>query len=201
MYQDRARSRRVRPGGPARRLPANHQLVQQCVALIAMQQSLVGGEALNWSFERPMAEWDGVVLGGTPLQVQALHLRGRGLRGALPLGFPWLYYGPHTLVLRDNDLDGHIPRVFGHFEDLEILDLSNHQFTGTIPSELGRLARLRTLDLSSNQLSGEIPAWLSELPKLQDVALAGNPFTGCVPPELPLRDRDELDLPTCEAAA
>ena len=181
--------------------PANHQLVQQCVALIAMQQSLVGGEALNWSPERPMAEWDGVVVGGTPLQVQALNLHGRSLRGALRLGFPWLYYGLHTLVLRDNDLDGHIPRVFGHFEDLEILDLSNNQFTGTIPSELGRLAKLRTLDLSSNQLSGDIPARLAELPNLQDVALAGNQFTGCVPPGLPLRDPDALDLPICEPAA
>ena len=84
--------------------------------------------------------------------------------------------------------------------DLEILDLSNNQLSGPIPFRLGWLDQLRILDLSSNQLSGDIPTWLAELPNLQEIALAANQFTGCVPPGLPLRDRDELDLPTCEPA-
>ena len=65
---------------------------------------------------------------------------------------------------------------------------------------MGGLDQLRVLDLSSNQLSGDIPVRLAELPNLAEVALAGNQFTGCVPPGLPVRDRDDLDLPTCEPA-
>ena len=36
---------------------ANEWLVEECVDLIRVQKSLDGGEALNWSPERPMAEW------------------------------------------------------------------------------------------------------------------------------------------------
>ena len=65
---------------------------------------------------------------------------------------------------------------------------------------MGGLDRLRVLDFSSNQLSGDIPARLAELPNLEEIALAGNQFSGYVPPGLPIRDRDALDLPTCEPA-
>lgn len=188
-----------RNGGAVPNPDANDQLVRPCVELIRLQQSLVSGDALNWSPERPMARWDGVVVGGSPLAVREMDLSGRGLRGALAVETSWLPH-LHTLVLRDNSLDGQIPRAFGQLSDLETLDLSNNQFTGSIPSELGELTKLRTLDLSSNQLSGEIPAWLSELPSLEDVALSGNQFTGCVPRGLPLRDPDALDLPICEPA-
>jgi Tol biopolymer transport system component len=188
-----------RGGGAVPNPDANDHLVRPCVELIRLQQRLVGGEALNWSPAHPMFRWDGVVLGGSPLAVRALDLRGYGLRGALGLESSWLPH-LHTLVLRDNSLDGGIPPGFGHLSNLEILDLRNNQLTGSIPPELDELTKLRTLDLSSNQLSGEIPAWLAELPNLEEIALTGNQFTGCVPPGLPLRDRDELGLPNCATA-
>ena len=71
---------------------------------------------------------------------------------------------------------------------------------GPIPPELGQLTKLRTLDLAHNSLSGDIPQALADLPNLQEIALTGHQFTGCVPAGLPLRNRDELDLPTCEPA-
>ncbi|MCY3748932.1 MAG: leucine-rich repeat domain-containing protein [Chloroflexi bacterium] len=192
-----------RTGGAVSDPDANERLAEQCVELIRVQRSLVGGEALNWNPERPMAEWDGVVLAGTPPVVREVDLGGRGLRGALAQAVPWVP-NLRVLVLRDNRLDGPIPRWLGNsLAELEVVDLSGNQLTGPIPSTLGgpQNERLRTLDLSSNQLSGDIPARLAELPNLQEIALAGNQFTGCVPPGLPLRDRDELNLPTCEPTA
>ena len=191
-----------RTGGAVPDPDANEWLVEQCVDLIRVRKSLGGGEALNWSPERPMAEWDGVVLGGEPpyVAVRELDLGGRGLRGALAQAIP-LKAALRVLVLRDNRLDGPIPDGSLNQWDLEVFDLSNNQLTGPIPFRLGGLDQLRVLDLSSNQLSGEILARLAELPNLQELALAGNQFSGCVPRGLPLRDRDELDLPTCEAAA
>ena len=181
---------------------SNEWLVEQCVDLIRLRKSLDGGEALNWSPERPMAEWDGVILGGEPpyVGVRELDLGGRGLRGALEVAIP-RKTALRVLVLRDNSLDGRIPDGSLNQWDLEVIDLSNNQLTGPIPFRMGGLVRLRVLDLSSNQLSGDIPARLAELPNLQEIVLAGNQFTGCVPPGLPVRDRDELDLPTCEPAA
>ena len=188
-----------RTGGAVPNPDVNEWLVEQCVDLIRVRKSLVGGEALNWNPERPMAEWHGVILGGEPpyVGVRELDLGGRGLRGALRESIPWRP-ALRVLVLRDNNLDGPIPDGSLNQWDLEVIDLSNNQLTGPIPFRMGGLDRLRILDLSSNQLSGEIPARLAELPNLQEIALAGNQFTGCVPPGLPVRDRDELDLPTCE---
>ena len=189
-----------RTGGAVPEPDANERLVEECVDLLRVQQSLVGGEALNWSPERPMAEWDGVVLAGTPRRVRELDLGGRGLRGALREAIP-RRPALRVLVLRDNSLDGWIPHAMLNQWNLEVIDLSNNQVSGPIASRLSGLDQLRVLDLSSNQLSGDIPARLAELPNLEDLALTGNQFTGCVPPGLPLRDRDELDLPTCAAAA
>ena len=190
-----------RTGGAVPDPDVNEGLVEQCVGLIRLQKSLIGGEALNWSPERPMAEWEGVVLGGEPpyVGVRELDLGGRGLRGAVQEAIP-RKTPLRVLVLRDNSLDGRFPDGSLNLWDLEVLDLSNNRLTGPIPVSMGNLHRLRVLNLSSNQLSGDILARLAELPNLEDVALAGNQFSGCVPPGLPLRDRDELDLPTCEPA-
>ena len=191
-----------RTGGAVPAPDVNEWLVEVCVDLIRVQKSLDGGEALNWSPELPMQEWDGVILGGEPpyVGVHELDLGGRGLRGALEEAIPRL--GPlRVLVLRDNSLDGRIPHGLSNQWKLEVIDLSNNQLTGPIPFRMGDLDQLRVVDLSSNQLSGDILARLAELPNLEEIALAGNQFTGCVPPGLPLRDRDELDLPTCEPAA
>lgn len=192
-----------RTGGVVSNPDANERLAELCVDLIRVQQSLVGGEALNWSPEVPMAEWDGVTLGGESpyVSVREFDLGGRGLRGALAAAIPWRS-DLRVLVLRDNSLHGPIPSGLGdrHLK-LQVLDLSGNQLTGPIPLRMGGLDQLRVLDLSSNQLIGDIPAWLADLPNLEEIALAGNRFTGCVPAGLPLRDRDALALPTCEPAA
>ena len=105
------------------------------------------------------------------------------------------------LVLSDNALTGSIPIELAQLAKLRSLYLWGNELTGEIPAELARLAQLQTLYLEDNRLVGPIPSELAELPGLHAIGLRGNQFTGCVPPGLPLRDRDDLDLPACEPAA
>ena len=79
------------------------------------------------------------------------------------------------------------------------LDVSGRGLRGPILAALGQVTNLRYLDLSHNLLTGPIPAELSQLAGLREVRLAGNQFTGCVPAGLPVVDREELELPDCEA--
>ena len=65
-----------RTGGAVSDPDANEWLVNHCVDLIQVQKSLVGGEALNWSPARPMAEWDGVVLAGDATRGARVGTRG-----------------------------------------------------------------------------------------------------------------------------
>ena len=81
------------------------------------------------------------------------------------------------------------------------LDVSGRGLRGPIPAVFGQVTNLRYLDLSHNLLTGPIPVELSRLAGLREVRLAGNALTGCVPPGLPVSDREELELPDCEAGA
>lgn len=104
------------------------------------------------------------------------------------------------LVLSDNALTGSIPIELTYLEQMRSLYLWGNELTGEIPAELARLEQLQVLYLEDNRLVGPIPTELAELPGLYAVGLRGNQFSGCVPPGLPLTDRDDLDLPTCEPA-
>ncbi len=81
------------------------------------------------------------------------------------------------------------------------LDVSGRGLRGAIPADLGQVTNLTVLDLSHNLLTGAIPVELSGLAGLREVRLAGNQLTGCVPPGLAVSDREELELPDCEAGA
>ena len=154
----------------------------------------------NWSADQRIDEWVGVGVDGTPRRVEALVLPGLSIEARLPDALGKLM-GLRTLDLSDNVFWAEIPAALGSLSQLEDLNLGLNRLMGPIPPELGQLTKLRTLDLAHNSLRGDIPQALADLPNLQEVALAGTQFTGCVPPGLPLRDRDALDLPTCEPAA
>ena len=181
----------------------NAALVTDCAALLEVQQALADGGALNWSVDRPMTEWDGLTLGGTPLRVQALAIGESPLTRPPPLGelkrpLP-AALGKLTqlqaLHLPGNRFTGPIPAELGQLTDLRELDLSSNQLTEAIPPELGRLVNLETLDLAKNELTGPIPPDLGQATNLRELDLSENQLTGPIPPEITqLADLERLDL-------
>ena len=202
---------------------SNPGLVDDCAALLSLWARRTHSGHANWIAARPLDEWDGVGLGGTPPRVRELRLQDGGLGGRDARALRWLTelrrldlsnfglsYIPREVGqlkhleevrLTASGLHGRVPAELGQLTSLRYLDLSQNHLTQPIPPELGHLTNLTFLDLSYNQLTGPIPAELSQLAGLREVRLAGNALTGCVPPGLPVMDREELGLPECEAAA
>ena len=182
---------------------ANAALVMDCAALLEVQQALADGGGLNWSVDRPMTEWDGLTLGGTPLRVQALAIGESPLTRPPPLGelqrpLP-AALGKLTqlqaLHLPGNRFTGPIPPALGQLSALRELDLSSNRLTEAIPPELGQLINLETLDLAKNELTGPIPPELGQATNLRELDLSENQLTGPIPPEIThLADLETLDL-------
>ena len=136
---------------------ANPGLVQDCETLLIVQAQLVGVGGLGWTTDRPLKDWDGVLLGDPrlgvyqpPLHVRRLMLRGRGLRGEIPPELTQLTQLA-WLDLSGNHLEGEIPPALGALTDLEVLNLSGNYLSGCIPPTLYQvpdhdLARLELPD-------------------------------------------------------
>ena len=136
--------------------PAAHpDLVRECEWLLALRDPLAGAATLNWAAGLPIASWEGVAVGGSPLQVTALSLSGLRLSGEL-----WGWLG---------DLAG-----------LRELRLDGNALTGSIPSKLAQLTNLTHLYLGGNALTGCIPPWLSEVANND---LASIDLAACEQPE------------------
>ena len=128
---------------------ANTGLISDCETLLAARDTLAGTATLNWSADRPITEWDGVTVQGTPLRVTVLRLSYR-------------------------ELTGSIPPELGDLANLQALFLHANQLTGGIPPELGNLSNLRTLILLDNRLTGELPHGLTRLTALADFVFYHN---------------------------
>ena len=127
----------------------NPGLVQDCEKLLRLRDPLAGDAILNWSAAAPMADWEGVVIGGDSPRISSLNL-------------PRLSRGR---------LSGVIPPELGSLTNLERLTLHSNDLTGGIPPELGNLANLKELNLSFNRLGGGIPFELGSLQNLQKLTL------------------------------
>ncbi len=150
---------------------ANPGLVQDCVALFEVRDALAGSAQLDWDFDTPITQWEGVSVRGVPPRV--LGLGGRGL----------------------SDLNGNIPPELGNLTALKGLDLANNELSGSIPPELGRLTNLEYLSLESNQLEGAIPPEIGDMRSLRTLSLADNNLRGDLPPEMGrLGNLTNLDL-------
>ena len=179
---------------------ANPDLVRDCETLLRVRDALRGTAELNWTSNRPLDEWDGVVVDGWPRRLMAISLNGRGLTGEIPPELGGLTH-LRRLSLHGNRLGGAIPPELGQLTQLARLELSDNSLTGGIPRELDALTRLVALHLSNNQLTGPIPQEVGQLTNLELLFLGGNGLTGCIPPALmtgPRNDLSTLGLPECE---
>ena len=161
----------------------NPGLVADCENLLRSLDALEGGAfVLNWSAFRPIKDWRGVTLRGTPLRVTHLNLRSLGLKGTIPAELGELTM-LQRLWLHNNSLSGPLPNL-GRLQDLQSLYLSGRDMnlTGNI-SWLGSLTEVHTVSVWGNSLSGPIPD-LSRLTKLELLKLQSNEFTGGIPASL-----------------
>ena len=181
----------------------NPGLVADCQALLSYRDTLAGTGTLDWSASTPIANWDGVTVGGTPQRVTELQLSFNQLTGTIPSSLGNLA-NLQELELWGNELTGSIPPELGDLANLQELDLDLNELTGWIPPELGNLANLRELRLWDNQLTGSIPPELSNLANLQYLSLWGNQLTGCIPAglrDVAENDLDRLGLDFCTGCA
>ena len=162
-------------------------LFEDGARLMSMRDILAGDAALNWSYARPVASWQGVTVGGEG-RIVALDLRGLNLSGRLPGELGEL---SHLYILRldGNRLTGAIPPELANLTRLTMLSLDGNGLTGPIPPELVNLLNLGQLWLADNRLTGSIPPELTAGIKRLSLAVAGNDFYGCLPRELSRRLR------------
>ena len=159
-------------------------LVEDCATLLEALPILVGdGTAPNWSAARPIEEWTGVTVGGTPRQVTALTGYSFNPSGSIPSVLGQLDQ-LRELNLEGGELTGTIPPELGQLGNLRVLWLPSNELTGQIPPELGQLSNLEELRLNGNQLTGNIPAEIGHLGKLEYLWLYDNQLSGTIPPEL-----------------
>ena len=173
---------------------ANPRLAEDCAALLEIRRSVQGMGRLNWSADRPIGEWDGVTLGGTPPRVRELALPGRGMRGPWPAALGRLT-DLRVLDLSGNRLTGELAETLSELQQLERLALGFNNLRGPIPPTLRRLGRLVVLDLSDNFFYGPVPPELGKLVSLRRLNLSANQLTGGIPSEIDaLADLEVLDL-------
>ena len=174
-------------------------LFEDGARLMSMRDILAGDAALNWSYARPVASWQGVTVGRSG-RIVALDLRGLNLSGRLPGELGEL---SHLYILRldGNRLTGAIPPELGNLTRLTMLSLDGNGLTGPIPPELANLLNLGQLWLADNRLTGSIPPELTAKIKRFSLAVAGNDFYGCLPRELGRLSSHDMDSLICAAAA
>ena len=144
------------------------------LSLVNLYTSCCGtGCTLNWQFNQPMDNWQGVTLLGN--RVVEVNANGVGLSGTIPaLNLTVMV----NLFLSNNQLTGALPS-FNGLSNLRYLHLDNNQFSSTLPNIIG-MPNLESLYLNGNQLRGNIPNF-SNIPSLIFLQLDNNLFTGAIP--------------------
>ena len=171
---------------------ANTGLVSDCEALLGAEDILAVSVSLNWAGDTPIAQWDGIRLGGTPRRVTRLALPGKGLGGTVPSQLGELSMLT-DLNLRTNQLSGPIPAELGDLSSLVRLNLHTNQLTGPIP-DLGGLTGLEEMYLARNMLTGPVPAWLNGMTEMRELWLWGNELSGTIPDLSGMTSLEKLKL-------
>ena len=171
---------------------ANTGLVSDCEALLAAEDILAVSVSLNWAEDTPIAQWDGIRLGGASRRVTRLALPGKGLGGTVPSQLGELSMLA-DLNLRTNQLSGPIPAELGDLSSLVRLNLHTNQLSGPIP-DLGGLTGLEEMYLARNMLTGPVPAWLNGMTEMRELWLWGNELSGTIPDLSGMTSLEKLKL-------
>ncbi len=158
----------------------NPGLVRDCETLLSIRDILAASPPLDWSGDRPISEWEGVAIDGTPLRVRGLNLEFRGLTGVIPTDLR-LLTELAELNLRSNYLSGGLPPQLGDLSRLTSLLLSRNDLTGSIPKEIGNLTNLSLLMLNGTYLHGQIPEEIGQLQQLRILWLGHTLLSGPIP--------------------
>ena len=124
----------------------NTELVADCESLLGLRDTIRGTRKLNWTAGKPMSEWMGVTVSGTPQRVT-------------------------TLNLADLGLDGELSGLLGNLTGLTTLDLSGNALTGMLPAKLALLENLTTVSIVGTSFDGCAPAVLGDA-AMSDVTIA-----------------------------
>ncbi len=135
---------------------AHPGLIDDCETLLELRDELAGAVRLNWSADRSIRDWDGVILGGSPLRVHVLNLEGRGLSGVIPAAIGRLTH-LRQLWLNSNHLGGVLPPTLGNLTHLQAFDVRWNYLSGELPRELGALPELSLILVEYNFLEGSGP--------------------------------------------
>ena len=186
----------------------NTGLTNDCEALLESRPVLEGtnGSRLNWSERRPMAQWEGITLRGTPRRVTRLDLMDVGLHGTIPASLSRLSELTHLNLRSNPDLTGEVPGELGSLSKLRLLNLHSNSHTGAVP-DLRNATLLEELYLANNAdynsdgskihgtgLTGRIPTWLNGMTNMEELWLWGNSLTGTVPNLSGMTGLDKLKL-------
>ncbi|KAM3266251.1 hypothetical protein P3L10_003245 [Capsicum annuum] len=104
------------------------------------------------------------------------------LQGPIPKSFQD-QHGLIYLILSQNNFSGQIPSTVCNLKALGVLDLGSNHLNGTIPQclvppSLINCIYLEFLDLGNNDLNDTFPSWLGGLPDLQILSLRSNKLHG-----------------------
>ena len=124
-------------------------LVADCEVLVGLRAELFGRAGTNWTTNRPLVRWEGVVVSGAPRRVQELVLK----EGAIGT----FYHG------------GRLPPAIAELAFLERLELSENRLTGAIPAAWGALARAAAARPEGKQVDGHDPAGVGPTPESEGV--------------------------------
>ena len=183
---------------------ANNDLVEDCQALVAIQNHWAAVAAnrkwpsshnlRNWGVgaTQKIDAWSGVTILNkrvSELTLQHSHSSGDpinnslSIHGTLPAELGNLS-ALTALLLDNNILIGDIPTELGNLTNLTDLYLHQNKLTGTIPTVLGSLTDMIDLQLNDNQLTGTIPTQLGNLTDLEYLYLSDNRLSGSIPSQL-----------------
>ena len=184
---------------------ANNDLVEDCQALVAIQNHWAAVAAnrkwpsshnlRNWGVgatQKIDAPWPGVTITSkrvTELALQHSHSSGdpinssSSIHGTLPAELGNLS-ALEGLLLDNNILIGDIPTELGNLTNLTDLYLHKNKLTSTIPTELASPTDMIDLQLNDNQLTGTIPTQLGNLTDLEYLHLDDNRLSGSIPSQL-----------------